>query len=102
VPLAIATDYCSSIHATSLTTTLGIAAPWFRMTPSEAIVGATLNAAYALGLQGNRGSIDTGKRGDLAILSVEHPDELALTVGQQVVAGTVIGGVPSGVPSPAH
>ena len=102
VPLAIATDYCSSIHATSLTTTLGIAAPWFRMTPSEAIVGATLNAAYALGLQGNRGSIDTGKRGDLTILSVEHPDELALTVGQQVVAGTVIGGVPSGVPSPAH
>jgi imidazolonepropionase len=102
VPIAVATDYCSSIHATSLTTTLGIAAPWFRLTPSEAIVGATLNAAYALGLQQDSGSIETGKRGDLTILAVEHPDELALAVGQQVVAGTVIGGVPSGVPSAAH
>lgn len=94
VPIAIATDYCSSIHATSLATTLGIAAPWFHLTPSEVIVGATLNAAYALGLQDDRGSVDAGKRGDLTILSVEHPDELALAVGQQVVAGAVIGGVP--------
>ena len=51
VPVAIATDYCSSIHATSLATTIGIAAPWFRMTPAETIVGATLNAAYALRLK---------------------------------------------------
>jgi imidazolonepropionase len=41
VPVAVATDYCSSIHATSLTTTLGVAAPWFRMTAAEVIVGAT-------------------------------------------------------------
>lgn len=94
VPVAVATDYCSSIHATSLTTTLGIAAPWFRLTPAEALVGATLNAAYALGLERSRGSIDPGKRADLTILSVEHPGELFLAVGQQVVAGVVIGGVP--------
>jgi imidazolonepropionase len=94
VPVAVATDHCSSIHATSLTTTLGIAAPWFRLTPAEALVGATLNAAYALGLEGSRGSLDEGKRADLTILSVEHPDELFLAVGQQVVAGVVIAGIP--------
>ena len=94
VPVAIATDYCSSIHATSLPTTLGIAAPWFRLTPAEVLVGATLNAAYALGLQGDRGSLDTGKRADLTILGVEHPAELFLAVGQQVVDGVVIAGVP--------
>jgi imidazolonepropionase len=94
VPLAIATDYCSSIHATSLATTLGIAAPWFRLTPSEVIVAATLNAAYALGLARDRGSIEPGKRGDLTILSVEHPDALCLAVGQQAVAGVVIAGLP--------
>jgi imidazolonepropionase len=94
VPLAVATDYCSSIHATALTSTLGLAAPWFRLMPAEVLVGATLNAAYALGLERDRGSLDAGKRADLTILSVEHPDELFLAVGQKVVAGVVIGGVP--------
>ena len=92
VPVAIATDYCSSIHATSLTTTLGVAAPWFRMTAAEVIVGATLNAAYALRVQADRGSLETGKRGDLTILDIEHPNELALAVGQSVVSNVVIGG----------
>jgi imidazolonepropionase len=94
VAVAVATDYCSSIHATSLPTTLGIAAPWFRLTPAEVLVAATLNAAYSLGLAGDRGSIEVGKRADLTILSVEHPEELCLSIGQQVIAGVVIAGVP--------
>lgn len=92
VPVAIATDYCSSIHATSLATTLGVAAPWFRMTAAEVIVGATLNAAYALQLQRDRGSLQVGKRGDLTILDIEHPNELTLAVGQGVLSDVVIGG----------
>jgi imidazolonepropionase len=92
VPVAVATDYCSSIHSTSLPVTLGMAAPWFRMTPSEVIVGGSLNAAYALGLAGDRGSIDPGKRGDLTVLSVGHPNELCLAVGQEVVSDVIIGG----------
>ena len=77
VAVAVATDYCSSIHATSLPTTLGIAAPWFRLTPAEVLVGATLNAAYSLDLAGDWGSIEVGKRADLTILSVgwRPPDE---------------------------
>jgi imidazolonepropionase len=93
VPVAIATDYCSSIHATSLATTIGLAAPWFRITPAEAIVGATLNAAYALGAAADRGSLDLGKRGDLTVLAVLHPDELCLAVGQNVVSDVIVGGV---------
>jgi imidazolonepropionase len=92
VPVAVATDYCSSIHATSLPVTLGVAAPWFRMTPAEVIVGGTLNAAYALGLAGDRGSIEPGKRGDLTLLSMAHPDELCLAVGQEVISDVIIGG----------
>jgi imidazolonepropionase len=92
VPVAIATDYCSSIHATSLTATIALGAPWFRITPAEAIVGATLNAAYALRAGADRGSIDPGKRGDLTILSVDHPEELCLAAGQDVVSEVVIGG----------
>ena len=92
VPVAIATDYCSSIHATSITATIALGAPWFRITPGEALVGATLNAAYALRAADDRGSIDPGKRGDLTILSVDHPEELCLAAGQDVVSEVVIGG----------
>jgi imidazolonepropionase len=92
VPVAVTTDYCSSIHATSLPVTLGMAAPWFRLTPAEVIVAGTLNAAYALGLAGDRGSLDVGKRGDLTVLSTSHPGELCLAVGQQVVSDVIIGG----------
>jgi imidazolonepropionase len=92
VPVAVATDFCSSIHATSLASTVAIAAPWFRLTPGEAIVAATLNAAYALRLEADRGSLDPGKRGDLTVLSVEHPNELCLAVGQSVVSDVIIAG----------
>ena len=95
VPVAIATDFCSSIRATSLLTTIATAAPWFRMTPGEVIVGATLNAAYSLDRQATCGSLDVGKRGDLIILDCPHPNEICLAVGaplldQVVIAGDVV------------
>ncbi|MGP0048607.1 MAG: amidohydrolase family protein [Solirubrobacteraceae bacterium] len=92
VPVAIATDYCSSIGCSSLTTTLGIAVPWFSITPSQSIVGATLNAAYGLGLGHDRGSLDPGKRGDLTILDVPHPNDIYLALGARLVDAVVIGG----------
>ena len=95
VPVAVATDYCSSIHATSLLTTIGVAAPWFQMTPGEVIVGATLNAAYSIGRQATCGSLDVGKRGDLLILDAVHPHELCLAAAaplleQMVIAGRLV------------
>jgi imidazolonepropionase len=92
VPVAIATDFCSSIRATSLLTTVAIAAPWFRMTPSEVIVGATLNAAYSLGRQSSCGSLDVGKRGDLIIVNCPHPNEVCLAVGAPLLDRVIIGG----------
>jgi imidazolonepropionase len=100
VPVAVATDFCSSIHATSLLNTVATAAPWFRMTPGEVIVAATLNAAYSLGRQSSCGSIDIGKRGDLIVLDCPHPDEVCLAVGaplldQVVIAGRIVLGAGS-------
>ena len=92
VPVAVATDYCSSIHSTSLLQTMGLAAPWFRLTPAEVIVGATLNAAYSLGLQDRCGSLDTGKRGDLIVLDCPHPNEMFLAPGAPLLTDVVIGG----------
>jgi imidazolonepropionase len=92
VPVSIATDFCSSIHATSLLHTIATAAPWFRMTPGEVIVGATLNAAYSLGRQSRCGSLDIGKRGDVIIVDCVHPNEVCLAVGAPLLDNVIIGG----------
>ena len=85
VPVAIATDYCSSFQATSLLLSMAAACSWFRLTPAEAIVGATLNAAYALRRGHDRGSLDVGKRGDLTILDCVHPNEVGVAIGAPLV-----------------
>lgn len=89
VPVAIATDYCSSFHATSLALTIALACSWFRLTPAEAIVAATLNAAYALCRGADRGSLDVGKRGDLIVLDCQHPNEIGLRIGAPIVRQVV-------------
>lgn len=92
IPLAIATDFCSAIRATSMLLTIALACAWFRLTPAEAIVGATLNAAYTLKRGHDRGSLDVGKRGDLTLVACTHPDELALRIGAPVLSHVVIQG----------
>lgn len=92
VPVAIATDYCSSIHATSLLLSIAAACSWYRMIPAEAIVGATLNAAYAAGRGRDRGSLDVGRRGDLVVIDCPHPDEIGLAWGAPLVRTVVSGG----------
>ncbi len=92
VPVAISTDYCSSIHATSLLSTMTMASPWFRITPAQAIVACTLNAAYSLGVADRCGSLDVGKRGDLLVLDCPHPNELFLGLADDMLDSVVIGG----------
>jgi imidazolonepropionase len=72
VPVAIATDFCSSIHAASLFDLLSLAAPWYRMTPEEVIAAVTVNAAYSLGVLDQVGTLDPGKSADL--IAVGAPD----------------------------
>jgi imidazolonepropionase len=53
----------------------------FRLTPEEALAGVTRNAARALGLLEDRGTLEVGKRADLALWDVDDPAELAYWVG---------------------
>jgi imidazolonepropionase len=77
VPMAVATDLNPGTSPLcSLRTAMNMACVLFRMTPEEALRGATVNAARALGLS-DRGRIATGLRADLALWQAEHPAELA-------------------------
>jgi imidazolonepropionase len=96
VPMAVATDLNpGSSPLQSLLVAMNMACTLFRLTPEEAFRGVTLNAALALGLAGDRGTLEEGKRADLAIWEVGHPRELAYWVGGRRCAGVVKNGIPS-------
>ena len=81
VPMAIATD-CNpgSSPLASLLLAMNMACTLFRLTPEEALAGATREAARALGLT-DTGLIAPVLRADLAIWDVAHPAELAYRIG---------------------
>ncbi|MDX1737061.1 MAG: imidazolonepropionase [Alphaproteobacteria bacterium] len=82
VPIAIATDSNpGSSPVTSILLMLSMACRYFSMTPEEAFAGITRNAAKALGLGDDRGTIEGGKRADLCLFDIETPAELAYNVG---------------------
>ena len=82
VPIAIASDFNpGSSPIPSLLLMLNMSCTLFRMTPEEALAGATRNAARALGLQADRGTLEGGKRADLAVWNIEQPAELAYWAG---------------------
>lgn len=92
VPVAIATDFCSSIHVPSLFQVMAMAAPWFRMTPDEVIAAVTVNAAYSLGMLGSVGTLDPGKRADLLIAHVPHYQQLVFEFTVPLIDVVVVDG----------
>ena len=71
---------------------MNLATALFRLTPEECLAGVTREAARALGLQADRGTLDVGKRADLAIWDIEHPAELAYWLGLNPLVDLYIGG----------
>ncbi|HXH04748.1 MAG TPA: imidazolonepropionase [Candidatus Competibacteraceae bacterium] len=94
VPMAIATDLNPGTSPfASLLLMLNMACTLFRLTPEEALRGATLNAARALGLGASHGSLELGKVADLALWDIGHPAELAYQFGTRRCRRVVKGGV---------
>jgi imidazolonepropionase len=95
VKMAIATDSNPGTSPlTSLLLTMNMAATLFGMTVEECIAGVTREAARALGLAGEIGTLEAGKAADLAIWEIERPAELVYRMGfnplhQRVWGGTV-------------
>jgi imidazolonepropionase len=82
VKMAVATD-CNpgTSPLTSLLLTMNMAATLFGMTVDECIAGVTREAARALGLQNETGTLEQGKWADLAIWDIESPAELVYRMG---------------------
>lgn len=82
VPMVIASDFnpgSSPICSTLLM--LNMACTLFRLTPEEALQGVTINAAKALGIDNNIGSISIGKQADFCLWDITTPAQLAYAYG---------------------
>ncbi|MEH6633588.1 MAG: imidazolonepropionase [Halopseudomonas aestusnigri] len=82
VPMAVATDMNpGSSPCCSLLLAMNMACTFFKMTPTETMRGVTINAAQALGIENNHGSLEIGKTADLAIWDINNPAELSYHMG---------------------
>lgn len=92
VPMAVSTD-CNpgTSPLLSLRLAMSLACTHFRLTPEEALRGATVHAARALGLQ-DRGILRVGLRADLALWRVRRPAELCYWLGGDLLRNLYIGG----------
>ena len=94
VAMAVATD-CNpgTSPLASMTAAINLACVQFRLTPEEALAGATRMAARALGLEDEIGTLAAGKAADLAVWDIERPAELAYWLGKPLLAKRMAGGV---------
>jgi imidazolonepropionase len=82
VGLAVATDSNPGTSpCTSILLALNMACALFGLTPEEALAGTTREAARALGMLNDVGTIEVGKRADLAFWRIDRPAELAYGLG---------------------
>ncbi len=93
VAMALASD-CNpgTSPLSSLRLVMNMGCTLFRMTPAEALSGTTRNAAKALGLEAEYGSLEPGKRADLAVWDAPHPDYLSYWIGGHLLRGRITAG----------
>jgi imidazolonepropionase len=93
VPLAVATDSNPGTSpCTSILLSMSMACTLFGLTPEEALAGTTRQAARALGLLDEVGTIEVGKRADLAFWRIGQPAELCYGLGRNPLAAVMYRG----------
>jgi imidazolonepropionase len=100
VALAVATD-CNpgTSPCTSILLAMSMACTLFGLTPEETLAGVTRNAARALGVLEDVGTIEVGKRADLAFWRIERPAQLCYGLGGNPCAAVMYRGKIRGLAS---
>lgn len=94
VPIAVATDMNPGTSPlTSILLALNLAATQFRLTVTECLLGVTREAARALGRLHEVGTLEAGKRCDLALWDIDRPAELVYRMGFNPLYQRVFEGV---------
>ena len=93
VPIALATD-CNpgTSPLCSIRNTMVLGARVFKLTPEECLAAVTREAARALHLDHDRGTLEEGKRADLAIWNIDHPRELCYWLGVPQLQSMLVAG----------
>jgi len=94
LPLAIATDFNpGSAPSGNMNLVVSLACMRMKMTPAEAVNAATINGAYAMGLDATHGSITRGKVASLIITQpMEDYSHMAYNFGENMVDQVIIKG----------
>lgn len=94
VPVAIATDHNPGTSPlVGMPAAIALAVTLCGLTPHQAIVAATINAAHALARGERTGALVRGRRADILILRTDDERELAYALGAPLVASVFAGGV---------
>ena len=94
VPMAVSTDSNpGSCPTLSLLLILNMACTLFRLTPEEALAGATRNGARALGMDDTHGTLEAGKAADFVVWDIDSPADLAYRMGFNACIDVVKAGV---------
>jgi len=110
LPMAVATDNNPGTSPmTSLLLAMNMVCTLWRLTPLEALAGCTINAARALGLDGEVGTLEVGKRADFALWQIARPADLSYAFGFNPCVAVVnrgvwrdpVVGIPAAVPASA-
>lgn len=94
VPVAVATDFNpGSCVVESLPLTLSVACTHLRLTPQQALVAATSNAAAVLGRHDRIGALEPGMDADLVILDVPNVEQMCYFAGRNCTRTVIKRGV---------
>jgi imidazolonepropionase len=93
VNMAVATD-CNpgTSPMTSILLAMNMVCTLWRLTPLEALQGATLNAARALGCEKDIGTLEVGKLANLALWNISRPADLSYAIGHNPCRAVVYRG----------